>query len=505
MFRWKTTAAALLVASLALAGCTAGGSTEQTDGEESLVLSASFAPTSYDPASAEWGNRSAYYQAVFDTLLLADTDGTIQPWLATEWSYNDDNTVLTLTLRDDVTFTDGSKLTADVAAQNLQRFKDGSAPSAANFAGVTSFEATDDTTLVITLAAPDPAFLNYLTRDPGVVGSAESFDDPESATKPVGSGPYILDTGASVSGSSYEYTKNPDYWNPDVQHYDKLTIRVLADPTAILNAIKADEVDVALILNTARPEAESAGFSIVSQELDVYQFLLLDRAGAMNPALGDVRVRQAINYSLDRDGLLQAIDAGFGTPTTQVFPERSDAFDPTLDDAYPFDPEKAKELLADAGYDDGLTLALPSTNLLPSSTWTLIGQQLAAVGITVEFTDTANNFIADVLTPKFPAVYMPLQQNEDWELIQFMIAPNAIFNPFHSTDPTVEELLSKIQYGDEAAQAEGAKDLNKYLVEEAWFAPVYRVESAVAAAPDTVVERVPSNVYPSLYDIQPAS
>jgi peptide/nickel transport system substrate-binding protein len=504
MFRWKATAAALLVTSLALAGCAAGGSDEQTD-EKALVLSASFAPVSYDPASAEWGNRSAYYQAVFDTLLLADTDGSVQPWLATEWSYNDDNTVLTLTLRDDVTFTDGSKLTADVAAQNLQRFKDGVAPSAANFTGVTSFEATDDTTLVITLAAPDPAFLNYLTRDPGVVGSAESFDDPEIATKPIGSGPYILDTEASVGGSTYEYTKNPDYWNPDVQYYDKLTIRVLADPTAILNAIKADELDMALILNTARPEAESAGFTIVAQELDVYQLLLLDRDGTMNPALGDVRVRQAINYALDRQGLLQAIDAGFGTPTTQVFPERSDAFDPALDDAYPYDPERAKELLEEAGYADGFTLALPSTNLLPSSTWTLIGQQLAEVGITAEFTDTANNFIAEVLTPKFPAVYMPLQQNEDWELIQFMIAPNAIFNPFHYTDPAVEELLTEIQYGDEAAQADGAKELNAYLVEQGWFAPIYRVESAVAASPGTEVERVPSNVYPSLYDIQPAS
>ena len=87
-------------------------------------------PTSFDPVAAEWGNRAPFYQAVFDTLLLATPEGTIEPFLATEWSYNEDNTVLTLTLRDDVTFSDGSKLTAAVVVKNLQRFKDGTSPDA---------------------------------------------------------------------------------------------------------------------------------------------------------------------------------------------------------------------------------------------------------------------------------------------------------------------------------------------------------------------------------------
>ena len=112
MIRWKKAAAAAAIAvttALAVTAC-AGGGTDGGGGEGSggtLTLGALFAPTTYDPAGAEWGNRSPYYQAVFDTLLLATPEGTIEPWLATEWSYNEDNTVLTLTLRDDVTFTDG--------------------------------------------------------------------------------------------------------------------------------------------------------------------------------------------------------------------------------------------------------------------------------------------------------------------------------------------------------------------------------------------------------------
>ena len=163
MIRWKKAAAAAAIAvttALAVTSC-AGGGTDGGGGEGgsggTLTLGALFAPTTYDPSGAEWGNRSPYYQAVFDTLLLATPEGTIEPWLATEWSYNEDNTVLTLTLRDDVTFTDGSKLTGDVVVGNLQRFKEGTSPDAGYFAGVASFEAPDDTTVVITLSAPDPA------------------------------------------------------------------------------------------------------------------------------------------------------------------------------------------------------------------------------------------------------------------------------------------------------------------------------------------------------------
>ena len=443
---------------------------------------------------------------MFDTLLLATPEGTIEPWLATEWSYNEDNTVLTLTLRDDVTFTDGSALTGQVVAENLQRFKDGTSPDAGYFAGVTSFEAPDDTTVVITLAAPDPAMLNYLTRDPGLVASAESFESEDLATTPVGSGPYILDTAATVTGTSYSYTANPDYWNPDVQHYDNLTINVLQDPTAALNAIKAGEANgVRLSTNDNLAEVEAAGWTVNANELDFQGLLLLDRDGTMAPELADVRVRQALNYAFDREAMLTALQSDHGTVTTQVFPESSDAYDPALDDYYTFDPEKAKDLLAEAGYADGFALSMPSSPLLGASTYTLIEQQLADIGITAEYTDPGANFIADLLAPKFPAAYMALEQNPDWQLIQFMIAPTAVFNPFHTEDETVNALIEEIQFGDEATQAAKAKELNTYIVEQAWFAPFYRVQGSFATDANTTAEMLPTNAYPAIYDIQPAN
>ncbi|MFS0735001.1 ABC transporter substrate-binding protein [Microbacterium sp. 1P10UB] len=506
MFRWKATAAALAIAALALTGC-AGGDSGTGGGEQSggtLTLGAIAAPTTLDPAGSEWGNRSPYYQAVFDTLLLATPEGTIEPWLATEYSYNDDNTVLTLTLRDDVTFSDGTKLTGAVVVKNLERFKAGTSPDAGYFSGVTSFEAPDDSTVVITLAAPDPAMLNYLTRDPGLVGAEASLDSPDVATTPVGSGPYMLDTAATVTGTSYTYTKNPDYWNPDVQHYDKLVINVYQDPTAALNAIKAGEANgVRLSTNDTLSEVEGAGWTVASNELDFQGMLLLDRAGTQTPALGDVRVRQALNYAFDRAGLKAALQNDLGSVTTQVFPATSDAYDPELDNYYTYDPAKAKELLAEAGYADGFTLSMPSSTLLGASTYTLISQQLADIGITAEYTEPGQNFIADLLAPKFSASFMALEQNPDWQLIQFMIAPNAVFNPYKYEDPKVDEYIKQIQFGDEATQKSVAKELNKYIVEQAWFAPFYRVQGSFAVDANTTVEMVPTNAYPAIYDIQP--
>ncbi len=350
--------------------------------------------------------------------------------------------MLTLTLRDDVTFSDGSKLTGAVVADNLMRFKKGTSPDAGNFANVESATAPDDTTVVITLSAPDPALLNYLTRDAGLVGSEKSLTASDLATNPVGSGPYILDTKSTVTSTSYVYTKNKKYWNPDVQHYDKLVINVLSDPTAALNAIKAGEANgVKLIDNNSLDQVTGAGWTVNSNELDFQGLLLFDRAGTMDPALGNVKVRQAINYAFDRKAMLKALQAGHGTVTEQVFSANSAAYDKSLDSTYSYDPAKAKQLLSEAGYPNGLTISMPSVSVLGETTYTLIEQQLADVGITAKFTDVPiGNAIADMLAPKYPATFMALEQNPDWQLIQFMISPDCHVQPVPLLGPAVGRL-----------------------------------------------------------------
>jgi len=508
MFRWKATAATIAIAALALTGCAGAGDdgsgASDSGRADRLTLTAIIGPTSYDIGQgAEYGNRSPFFQAVFDTLLQKNSAGEIEPWLATDWEYNDDNTVLTLTLRDDVEFTDGTKLDADAVVASLERFRDGTAPQAATLAGK-EFAAVDATTVTITQDAPDPSLVNLLSIAPGLIQAPSTFDDPDSATEPIGSGPYVLDTAATVTGTTYVYTANPDYWNPDAVNYDNLTINVIEDPTATLNALKAGEANGAKIVNNDTiPEIEASGWTIESNELDFHGLLLFDRAGTMAPELADVKVRQAINMAFDREALLEALQAGYGTVTEQVFPTTSVGYDEALDSTYEYDPEGAKKLLAEAGYPDGFSINMMSTPAF-QTTFDLVAQQLADIGITVNYTDPGSgNFITDMLAPKYPATWMALEQNPDWQLINFMIAPEATFNPFHSRDPQVDEYISTIQLGTPEEAEQATKDLNAYLVEQAWFAPFFRVQGTYATDANTNLEFWPTNAYPSIFDFSP--
>ncbi|WP_196808547.1 ABC transporter substrate-binding protein [Nocardiopsis sp. CNS-639] len=488
---------------LALTGCSGSDTAESDAGTVTLVAVA--APPSLDPAAASMGPTAAYYEAVYDTLLRTDAAGEIQPWLASDWVYNEDRTELTLTLRDAVTFTDGSSLTADVVVANLERFKSGTAPNAGRLAGVSSFAAPDDRTVVITLSFPDPNLLMYLASDAGLIASGEALDDEDLATSPVGSGAYVLDTEESVIGSTYLYRKNPNYWNPDVQHFDVLTVRALPDVSAIVNAITAGEVDVVQLPKEAVDPAEAEGWIVDQVEPGGFAGLaFFDRDGELSPALADKRVRQAINHTLDRPLLIRAMNAGIGEPTTQVFPVSGQGYDPALDERYPYDLDKAKELLEEAGYPDGLTISLPDFG--NRDNYALLEENLAGADITVEWVESQlQNSVSDILAKKYSAVHFALGDATDWGTVQQIIAPNAAFNPFATQDDALDDLINDFQTGDEAEQAEAARAINEFIVEEAWFAPIQPSFSLIGSAPEVQVTPPTLTTYPSIFDIQPRS
>ena len=108
-----------------------------------------------------------------------------------------------------------------------------------------------------------------------------------------------------------------------------------------------------------------------------------------------------------------------------------------------------------------------------------------------------------MLTPKYPVVYIPLQQGGDWELIQFLISPTATFNPYHTTDDTVNGYIATVQNGTQEEADKAAADLNKYLVDNAWFAPWYRPQSTYVTDANTSVVMQPGNAVPYLWNITP--
>jgi peptide/nickel transport system substrate-binding protein len=499
-------AAAAMALALTACGGSGDGNGGSGGGSDSLILGSVFPPTSFAANNVNWANEAPYVQAVYDTLLRATPDGEIEPWLATEWAYNEDNTVLTMQLRDDVTFTDGEPFNAEAAAQNILGFKNGTSANASFLTSVADATATDEFTLQITLTQPDPALLQYLTQNAGVQGSPAAFDAADAQTNPVGSGPYVLDTENTVVGSSYAFTKNPDYWAPDDRHYETLTITVLDNAQTQLNAVQGGQVNALNLLdNTAAEQFEAAGFTLYPHELDWQGLILFDRAGDLAPELGDVKVRQAIAHALDREAILEAAAAGRGTVTGQIFGANSAAYDESLDERYPYDPDEAQKLLADAGYPDGFTLSLPQVPLGTNTVYDLIRQYLGDVGINVEYTQVPlQNAIADIVGAKYPAAFFQLQQDPTvWQTANLSISQAATFNVFHQPDPTVEQLAATIQGGTEEEAAEASRQLNEYVVEQVWFVPFYRLESNFVADENTDVVHQSDNAVPYLWNITP--
>jgi len=496
------------MASVALSGCTGGGSTAPGGGAAPLSLSVGSLSdnNSWDLADLEIGNRTAYWQPIYDTLLVMSPGGEIEPNLATSWSYNDDNTVLTLQLREGVTFTDGAPFNGDAVKASIDHLREGTGQNNFMAADVEEVEVISDTEVALHLAQPNPALISYLTWVGGAMASPDAIEAGTLAEDPVGSGPYVLDQDASTPGSTYVYERNDDYWNQEAFPYDEFTIQVLTDPTARVNAVKSGQVDGALIVQQDAKDAESAGLTLNTLPINWSGLLIGDRDGEITPALGDVRVRQAINMALDRPALVDALMMGYGEPTDQVFNTGSEAFDESLEGYYAYDPDKAKALLAEAGYPDGFEVVMPLTPGGETG-FALYQQQLADIGITVK-SDlvAANEVITKYLSGEYSMFIMNLSSASAWQDIETWILPDAPWNMFDVEDPELTKLIDAAQnLVDDADRAAAFQKVGAWLVENAWFAPTLRPQNVFVSRDTIDVQMQAQNSVPSLRNFAPAS
>lgn len=511
MFSRALKATGVAVAAVALlAGCSTGGSQAPSDASSDeraplLKLGMVDSPgvAGFVAADMNMATESPYGQAVYDSLLIASPTNEIQPHLATKWEYSDDKTVLTLTLRDDVKFTDDTAFNADVAAQNLLRFRDGNSEIANQLSSVAGATAVDDTTLQITLNAPDPSLLLNLTRAGGYQESPASFEDPA----PVGTGPYTFDEDRTVPDSNYVFVANDDYWAPELQHYDEINMTVFKDSTALQNALLGKQLNATIYMGFDGFDAiEAAGYTGHDYTQDWLGLLLFDRTGTVNPALADVRVRQAINYAIDRDGMLKALAGERGEPTTQVFGAGTPGFSEAFDEEYSYDPDEAKSLLEAAGFADGFELTVPTTSFVPAAVFDLLTQQLGEVGITVTLDERSpNDYVGDLLSGKYAVGSFTLEQPATaWDTYQLLAAPGAAWNATHQTPDEILAIGEKLQTGTEEEAAAAADELNQYFVENAWFNPWFRAVTTFYTDAETEVTTQVGNTFPYLWNILPA-
>src|SRR3954454_5161551 len=226
--------AALALGSLAACGGGGGGggSSQSAEDTVTVALDADAAPNGYDPLLYSQG-QFQFFGALYDSLFVTDENGEVQPSLVTDFSNNADNTQLTLTLRDDVTFADGSTLDSTLVKANLDARSDtdlliNGTLGAGGSQEITDVAAPDPKTVVITWKAPQAQGETALADTNGIMVGADGVADRTSLeAEPDGSGPYTLDTGKTTKGSTYTVTKNDEAWSVDDWSYDTIVFKVI--------------------------------------------------------------------------------------------------------------------------------------------------------------------------------------------------------------------------------------------------------------------------------------
>ncbi|RFU12590.1 ABC transporter substrate-binding protein [Rhodobacteraceae bacterium W635] len=338
-------------------------------------------PPNLDPtAGAAAAIDEVVYANVFEGLTRFGPDGSVNPGLAESWEISDDGTVYTFHLREGVTFHDGTAFTAEDAVFSLDRARaeDSTNAQPALFAGIERVEATDDTTLVVTLSAPDGSFLFNMAWGDAVMVAPESAET--NATNPVGTGPFAFSEW--VQGDRVELTRNPDYWGEAVA-LEAASFRFISDPNAAFAALMAGDVDA--YPNFPAPETltqfeADPRFNVIVGSTEGETILSTNNEAEH---LSDIRVRQAIAHAINRQDIIDGAMFGYGTPIGTHFAPHNPAY-VDLTDLSPHDPDRARELLAEAGAE-GISLRL----MLPPPSYArrggeIVAAQLRNVGIDVE-------------------------------------------------------------------------------------------------------------------------
>ena len=457
-----TTALALGLAVLTACG---GDDTSSSGGaavdDAHVTLASTAITSSLDPAAALSSVGRSYTKQVFDQLVSFDAKGELQPGLAESWERVDDTT-MTFTLREGVTFSSGAAFDADAVVANVERVQSGDpayTSVAAKTGTIEKAVAVSPTELEVVTDGPDPILLNRLTLL-DIVDPA-TFD----TDRPAGTGPFEVTD--YQEGTSIELERFDDSWRAS-DNVEAITFRAIPSPTTLASALQTGEVDVAFGLPAdVSVQLESKGFTTTNRSAgsSAITSLIAD----VEPQLADVRVRQAINYAIDREAFVEGSLGGFGTPNgSQFLQEGYLGFDPDLPH-YGYDPEKAEELIKEAGAE-GLELPIATTALFKTQAEAVAGF-LNAVGFKSEVViEDLSAFIGSLLQKsQTPLLYW---QTDYYDLRDIAavtrFGPPAPGQQVHFDSSEYQDLF--VQQGqelDEDARSDLIKQMAKVMHDEA--------------------------------------
>ncbi|WP_262297542.1 ABC transporter substrate-binding protein [Microvirga sesbaniae] len=371
----------------------------------SLVVGMPIEPPGLDPTvAAPVAIREVTWVNLYEGLVRIDRTGKVQPLLAKSWEVSPDGMTYTFHLQEGVKFHDGSTFDSADVKFAFDRARDPKSTNAQKqiFAPITAIETPDPATVVIKLKETSGNFLYYLGWGDAVIVAPETAAG--NAANPVGTGPFKFKSW--TRGDRVELVRNADYWQKDKTKLDSVTFRFINDAQAQVAALKAGDVDA--FPNLGAPELfaefqKDARFKAVAGNTEGE--IVAGMNNAKKP-FDDVRVRRALMHAVDRKALVEGAYSGFGQPIGSFFSPNNPAFVDTTK-VIPYDVEKAKALLKEAGYGNGLSITIKSPQMAYASrSAELLSAMMAEVGVDLKIVPT-----------EFPAKWIEeVFKNKDYDV-----------------------------------------------------------------------------------------
>jgi ABC-type transport system substrate-binding protein len=502
MSKWAVTLTLLLVAAAcgdSKEGGTPGAATAPP-GSGAAAAPTTTVPANLD-ASLSWGGPSYVgttldphaevsvmdfipAQYIYDRLIYIDKDRKLKPMIATEWKFSADGKQLTMTIRNDALFHDGSKVDAAAVKASLDRAKTkGSAAVTGLLLALDTVDVVDANTVRLNLNRPAAELPYNLARNAGAVinpkaiaaGTVLTNNDANMA----GSGPYVVGPGGFTPLTTIELVRaSTTYWDKDAAKIKTIKLNAVQDPNTLLNAVKSGELEGGSAPSTLWDAASNISGKTLNKLVtgSVQGLLMKDQ----RPNMSNVKVRQAVAYAIDRDAITKGLLQNTCAPTDQYFPKGSLGYSDTLKYAYPYDEAKAKQLLTEAGFPNGITLSVtvPAGQEPAPSIATAVQAQLKKSGINLELSvGPAATGLADFQANKFDIdIVTNVGQVHPSTFVSRIFFPNGALYRLTS-GPAGDQLVSLVNaaldpaLNDTALNAQWTK-IAQYLQDNMWFAPI---------------------------------
>jgi peptide/nickel transport system substrate-binding protein len=444
--------AAALPAAISTGASAAAGATGAANATGTLTIGIGTAPQSLDPSADDTGDGLYAAELLYEPLINETDTGTFVPGLATSWNYvGTGNKEFVMNIRQGAEFSDGEPVNAAAVVAGLEYNAKGTGPAGSNFAGVTA-TATGPYQVTITATTPNPEFpLTFSQRlVSGDIVCPNSLKDPSTiASAPCGAGPYVLDSSATTIGSVYTFTANPDYWDQSRIHYHQIVLDVISNPTSALDALESGQIQVLGTNDTTTSQlapAKAAGLNVtVLAPTSFLAVWIMDRDGKVFKALGNLKVREALNYALNRSLIAKAAYGTLGAPDDEPATVGWDGWNPKYANYYPYNVKKAKQLLAEAGYPHGF-----SFNILYITSFTASDNGLFAMAQEWKAIGVKATLVPESGFPPFSAAQTTLKYSSfmlGWGSGDMIPQDNLLWigktgaNSFYPSDPELYKLF----------------------------------------------------------------